>query len=406
MIAATRPDHRSGKLLAVSADGQIQSLERPGIASLFAPGDLVVANDAATIPGSLHGTHERTASPIEVRLAAFVDADDLTRFIAVAFGEGDHRTPTEDRSPPPTLAAGDRLVLGPLVAVVERLTEHPRLLELQFLGGPTQVFAGLSHHGKPIQYAHVPDRLALWDVWTSIAATPFAFEAPSAGYALQWRSLATWRERGIHFATLTHAAGISSTGDPVLDERLPLDEPYVIPEQTAEAIASAKARGGSVIAIGTTVARALESAAHLDGTVRVGSGVATGRIGPRTRIRVVDTILTGVHEPGESHFELLRAFTSDATLHHMHNVATKHHYRTHEFGDSMLIERRDPHLEPLSTEHPSPARSQLPATAAAACCWSSQSVRGLKDWRHGQPGRARPGLGQIRGPRTIPVVIG
>lgn len=339
MIAATRPDRATGKLLAVSADGEIQSLERSDIASLFEPGDLVVANDAATIPGSLHGTHEPTASPIEIRLAAFVDADDLTRFIGVAFGAGDHRTLTEDRPPPPALAMGDRLLLGPVVAVVKRSLEHPRMVELQFLGEPREVVAGLAHHGRPIQYAHVPDRLALWDVWTNVAARPFAFEAPSAGFALNWRSLARWQERGVHFATLTHAAGISSTGDPELDQRLPLDEPYEIPERTAEAIAATRARGGTVIAIGTTVARALESAAGLDGTVRAGRGIATGRIGPRTRIQVVDTILSGVHEPGESHFELLRAFTSDAVLHHTHAVATKHHYRTHEFGDSMLIER-------------------------------------------------------------------
>jgi S-adenosylmethionine:tRNA ribosyltransferase-isomerase len=354
MMAATGPDHGSGKLLAVSADGQIQSLDRTDIASLFTPGDLVVANDAATIPGSLHGIHQPTASPIEIRLAAFANADDLTRFIAVAFGAGDHRTLTENRPPPPTLTVGDRLVIGPLVAVVERLVDHPRLVELQFLGGPTRVLAGLAHHGKPIQYAHVPDRLALWDVWTNIAATPFAFEPPSAGFALDWRSLATWQKRGIQFATLTHGAGISSTGDPVLDERLPFDEPYMIPEHTGEAIASTRSRGGSVIAIGTTVARALESAARLDGTVRVGSGVATGRIGPRTPIQVVDTILSGVHEPGESHFELLRAFTSDATLHHIHDVATKRHYRTHEFGDSVLIERRNLREAPPTTEATAP----------------------------------------------------
>lgn len=358
MIAAPRREHDSAKLLTVSVDGRIQSLERSDIASLFTPGDLVVANDAATIPGSLHGTHEPTKSPIEIRLAAFVDADDLTRFIAVAFGAGDHRTTTEDRSPPPTLRAGDRLVLGPLVAVVERLEQHPRLVEIQLLGGPTEVLAGLAHHGKPIQYAHVPNRLALWDVWTTVAATPFAFEPPSAGFALDWGLLATWHERGIRFATLTHAAGISSTGDSVLDERLPLDEPYVIPAKTAQAIASTKARGGSVIAIGTTVVRALESAASPDGTVSVGSGIATGRIGPRTPIRVVDTILSGVHEPGESHFELLRAFTSDGTLHHMHNAATKGHYRTHEFGDFTLIEHQG---RPLSNRQTHPP-SQLPAS--------------------------------------------
>ncbi|MGI9594819.1 MAG: S-adenosylmethionine:tRNA ribosyltransferase-isomerase [Acidimicrobiales bacterium] len=124
------------------------------------------------------------------------------------------------------------------------------------------------------------------------------------------------------------------------------------------------------MAIGTTVVRALESAAHVDGTVRVGSGVATGRIGPHTRLQVVDAILSGVHEPAESHFELLRAFTSDATLHHMHDLATKHHYRTHEFGDAMLIERDDRRRKPrptghTSTDHTSTERSQLPGRVAA-----------------------------------------
>ncbi len=350
MIAASSPNRRAGKLLAVSADGRIQHVARSNIASLFSPRDLVVANDAATIPSSLHGRHEPTASPIEIRLAGFVNPDDRTRYLAVAFGAGDHRTVTEDRPPPPPLTAGDRLILGPVVAVVERLIGHPRLLQVQFLGSPVQVLAGLARHGKPTQYAHVPDRLALWDVWTNIASIPFAFEAPSAGFALDWRSLTTWQERGIQFATLTHAAGISSTGDPVLDERLPFDEPYVIPDRTAEAIANTKRRGGAVIAIGTTVTRALESAARSDGTVRNGIGVATGRIGPSTPIQVVDMILSGVHEPGESHFELLRAFTSDSTLHRLHNAATNEQLQTHEFGDSLLIERRDRRPVPSSAD--------------------------------------------------------
>ncbi len=99
-------------------------------------------------------------------------------------------------------------------------------------------------------------------MWTSIAANPVAFEAPSAGFALDWRTLQAWRERGVGFATLTHAAGISSTGDPVLDLQLPFDEPYRIPAGTAAAIAKAKTEGGRIIAIGTTVVRALEAAAN------------------------------------------------------------------------------------------------------------------------------------------------
>ena len=341
MIAAHHPDRTSRKLLVVDADGGIQHLCRADLATLFWSGDLVVANDAATLPASLRGEHERTGDPVEIRLAAFVSAGDPTRFLAIAFGAGDHHTLTEDRAMPPALWPGDRLLLGPLVAVVERLVDHPRLLVLRFQGDTPEIFAGLARHGQPIQYAHVPALLALWDVWTNLAAEPFAFEAPSAGFALDWQTLTTWQRRGIELATLTHAAGISSTGDPDLDRRLPFDEPYIIPENTASAIGRTKARGGRVIAIGTTVVRALESAATADGTVHAGTGVARGRIGPETRLRVTDMVLTGMHEPGESHFELLRAFADDPVLHRVHRTATERRYRTHEFGDSLLIERRD-----------------------------------------------------------------
>jgi S-adenosylmethionine:tRNA ribosyltransferase-isomerase len=109
---------------------------------------------------------------------------------------------------------------------------------------------------------------------------------------------------------------------------------------TALAIKQAKLKGGRIVAIGTTVVRALESAANADGSVRAGEVVATGRIVRETRLHVVDAILTGVHEPGESHFELLRAFASDAVLDQISAALVEHGYRAHEFGDSMLIERQ------------------------------------------------------------------
>lgn len=346
MIAANRPSRKSRKLMVVTSDGHIEDRDRLEIGQLFRPGDLVVANDAATLPASLRGSHELTGEPIEIRLAGFLPTDEptvghLTRFVAVVFGEGDYQMRTEDRPVPPPLAPGDRLLLGPLIALVERLLDHPRLIAVHFVGEPARVTAGLAKHGRPIQYSHVPEGLELWDVWTNLAAEPFAFEAPSAGFALSWNALSTWKRRGIEFATLTHAAGISSTGDPKLDERLPFDEPYIIPATTADSIAAARERGGAVIAIGTTVARALESAAAGDGSVRAGKGTARGRIGADTTLQVVDTILTGVHQPGESHFELLRAFADDSVLQRIHEAATERHYRTHEFGDSLLIQRRD-----------------------------------------------------------------
>jgi S-adenosylmethionine:tRNA ribosyltransferase-isomerase len=353
MIAADRLDRRSAKLLAVEAVGSMRHLPRTHLASLFSPGDLVIANDAATLPASLPGMHGPSGDLIEVRLAAWVSVRNPTRFVAIAFGAGDYHTRTEDRAPPPPMSPGDRLLLGSLVAMVERFLDHPRLFVLHFLSDRRAILSGLARSGRPIQYAHVAGPLALWDIWTTIAADPIAFEPPSAGYGLDWRTLAAWRQRGIGFATLTHAAGLSSTGDPVLDQRLPFDEPYRIPERTAAAIRSAQSAGGRIVAVGTTVVRALEAAADTDGGVRAGDGVASGRIGRSTRLRVVDAILTGVHQPGESHFELLRAFADDAVLDRALAALVKHGYRTHEFGDSMLIERRPEsnHPEDHLTSH-------------------------------------------------------
>src|SRR5262249_33332148 len=157
-----------------------------------------------------------------LRLAGWVSLHDPTRFDAIAFGAGDHHTRTEDRPPAPPLASGDRIDLGPLTAVVEPTRHrHPRLFRVRFPGAPADVLAGLARHGRPIQYAHRPEQLALWDTWTRIAADPIALEPPSAGFALDWHILARWRQRDIGFATLTHAAGISSTGDAELDAALP-----------------------------------------------------------------------------------------------------------------------------------------------------------------------------------------
>ncbi len=153
--------------------------------------------------------------------------------------------------------------------------------------------------------------------------------------------------KGIQFATITHAAGISSTGDAKLDLRLPFDEPYDVPETTAAAIRQTQARRGRVIAVGTTVVRALEHAAR-DGEVRSGDGIATQRVGAGTRLRLVNAILSGTHETWTSHYELLRAFTFDTTLRRAANELEAAGYRTHEFGDSVLIEQMAP--EDLSVE--------------------------------------------------------
>lgn len=343
MIAADRPVQRrpDAKLLVISAGGYLRHVPRHTFVDFLRPGDLVIANDAATLPASLHGQHLRSGGAIEVRLAgrASLVSDDVSHFSAVLFGAGDYRTLTKLRPLPPPVIPGDRLALGPLSATVVDLLGHPRLVSLFFDGSPDAIWAGIACHGRPIQYAHVATPLALWDMWTAIAGPPVAFEPPSAGFALDWRSLMVLRARGVRFTAITHAAGISSTGDVELDRRLPFDEPYDIPLATAHAIASTQARGGRIVAIGTTVVRAVEHAAMRDGVVRAGPDLATQRINATSRLAVVDAIVSGVHEPGTSHYELLRAFVDDATLHRADEELSAHRYRTHEFGDSMLIER-------------------------------------------------------------------
>ena len=341
MIAAQAAVQRppDAKLLVVDSHRNLIHVPRSAFVDFLCPDDVVIANDAATLPASLSGIHQQTGKPIEVRLAGrpSLDPMDVKRFSAVVFGEGDFHTRTEDRPLPPVLKVGDTLLLGPLRARIEGLLDHPRLASILFSGTPDEIWAGLARHGRPIQYSHVQTSLELWDVWTKVAGPPVAFEPPSAGFVLDWQILSAIREHQATFATITHAAGISSTGDEDLDRLLPFDEPYRIPAATAKAVAVARERGGRVIAVGTTVVRALEDAATEEGQLRIGEGVAKERIGPTTRLRVVDAILSGTHEPGTSHYEVLRAFIEDSTLEHATEELDAKGYRTHEFGDSVLI---------------------------------------------------------------------
>jgi S-adenosylmethionine:tRNA ribosyltransferase-isomerase len=340
MIAATMPIQRprDAKLLVVDAAGQISHHPRSALATVLVPGDLVVANDAATLPASLFGIHVPTGCPIEIRLAtrATLAVND-GRFTAVVFGAGDFRTRTEDRALPPHLAPGDSLQLGPLRATVLRLLDHPRLVSLRLEGSAREILDGLARHGRPIQYAHLRAPLAMWDTWTPIAGLPLAFEPPSASFVLNRRMLAALKARGVRFATLTHAAGISSTGDPRLDARLPFDEPYRISPLTAALINDSRSRGARVVAVGTTVVRALEDAGG-EGVVRPGEGLATQTIGAGTSLTIVDALVSGAHERGTSHFELLRAFLDDGTLAEIDAELEACGYRTHEFGDSVFVE--------------------------------------------------------------------
>jgi S-adenosylmethionine:tRNA ribosyltransferase-isomerase len=219
--------------------------------------------------------------------------------------------------------------------------ESPRLLDVRFDRAGGRLLQALYAHGRPVQYAYLPRPLAIADFQTPFASRPWAAEMPSAGHVLTASRVRALRAAGIAVVPLTHAAGLSSTGEAALDARLPLPEAYEIPEETAAAVSSTRASGGSVVAAGTTVVRALESA-WVDGAVRPGAGVANLRLDSAHVLRAVDAILTGMHEPGSSHFALLTAFATAPVLEAAHRVAEEAGYRAHEFGDSMLVRAARP----------------------------------------------------------------
>ena len=331
-----REHPEANKLLHISpATGRITDRRVEHLPELLRAGDLLVVNDAATLPASLQGRTEDGA-PIELRLLA---REEKGTWTAVLFGAGDWRMRTEDRPAPPTLPVGTRLLLGSLTArVVEVLPPSPRLLRVDFDAQGAALWAGLYRSGRPVQYSYLTGPLALWHIQTSYAARPWAAEPPSAGLPLTWTLLLELRRRGVRFASLTHAAGLSSTGDAVLDASLPRPERFDIPASTVEAIQATRGAGGRVVAVGTTVVRALEGrAASSNGILTPGEGVTDLLLGPGFVPRVVNGLLTGVHEPTTSHATLLQAFAPLPLIHEAARMAEKLGYLGHEFGDSCLV---------------------------------------------------------------------
>lgn len=340
MRPATRPREEplDERLLVLDpGSGRLEDRRVRDLPDVLRPGDLLVVNDAATLPASLHGATS-AGEPIEARLAGPGDSDGA--WTAVLFGRGDWRTRTEDRPAPPAVRPGDVLLFGgELTGNVRRVSPvSPRLVELVFEPGGDAFWGALYRSAKPVQYSHLESPLALWDVQTSYGARPWAVEAPSAGRPLRWELLGALGERGVALASVTHAAGLSSTGDPAVDSLLPFPERFDVPRATVEAVRDTRAKGGRVVAVGTSVVRALEGSASANGgELRSGAGVTDLRVGKGSRLRVADGLLTGLHEPGTSHFDMLKAFAPDVLLATAYRHVEAAGYLGHEFGDAMLI---------------------------------------------------------------------
>lgn len=307
---------------------------------LLEAGDVVVLNDSATLPASLHG-RTREGAPLELRLFGPVPG---SPWRAVLFGAGDWRQDTDLRPPPPVVRPGERLSLaGGLDATVAGVdARHPRLLEVRFDLGGDALLAALYAHAQPVRYRYLAAATAIGDHQTTYAGRPWSVELPSAGRPLSPALLTRLRARGVAVVALTHGAGLSATGDPELDAVLPLPERSHLPAETVAAVVRARAGGHRVLAVGTSVVRALEGRVAEAGELLPGEAVTAHILGPGVPLRVVDGVLAGLHEPGESHYRLLQAFVPEERLRAATVEAAALGYLNHEFGDSSLTWRHRP----------------------------------------------------------------
>ncbi|MBX7079620.1 MAG: S-adenosylmethionine:tRNA ribosyltransferase-isomerase [Nannocystaceae bacterium] len=342
-MKARATPHKGGdrqRLLVIDPAGDAIVERTVGaLPQLLRAGDRVVVNDAATMPASLAVRAASRDARLELR---FAGPPTHGRWPAVLMGPGDWHTDTDRREPPPVLLVGDALAIegGGRLEVVAVDPYAPRLLEVAFDRDQAQAWALLLRHGRPVQYAYLDRDVELAEVQTSYAGRPWSVEMPSAGRPLTIATLLALRAAGIGVSRLTHAAGLSATGDASLDRRLPLPERYALPQTTVDEIARSRDAGGRIVAVGTSVVRALEGNARAHGgRLRAGEFVTDHRLGPGVTLLQVDGVLSGVHEPGSSHHALLSAFAPATLLERAHAYALSHELAIHEFGDSTLVLR-------------------------------------------------------------------
>jgi len=284
-------------------------------------GDLLVVNTSATL-----------AAALDVRLGG--EAVQLWLSTPAADGAWVVELRTRDRRRYPRQPIGARLDLpnGAHAELVERFAGSDRLVVARFdLGGPLEEY--LRRHGQPIRYDYVPERWPVDAYQTVFGREPGSAEMPSAGRPFTAELVLELLGRGLLFAPVVLHTGVSSPerGEPPYPER------FRVPAATAMLVGAVHGWGGRVIAVGTTVVRALETVAADDGTVASGEGWTSLVVTPERGLRTVDGLLTGWHERDSSHLRLLEAAAGAELLDRSYRAALEHRYLWHEFGDLHLI---------------------------------------------------------------------
>jgi S-adenosylmethionine:tRNA ribosyltransferase-isomerase len=331
------PEARAGTRDAValmvsrSAAGTVSHHAFTDLPALLLPGDLMLVNTSGTLPAAVAvrgdlAVHFSTAMP---------DGDWLVELRA---GHGGSTVPSGRG------AAGQRLDLpgGAELRLTARFTDRLWRARLS-----TAVVPYLLKYGAPIRYSYVDSSWPARAYQTVFASEPGSAEMPSASRPFTPEIVTRLVARGVTLAPLILHTGVSS----LEGDEDPYPEYYEVPPMTARLVNLTRRSGGRVIAAGTTVVRALESAAlqpgapETRGSQRAGhAGVVAAAAGwtehvvtPGTGVRVVDGLLTGLHEPRSSHLKMLAAFAGDELLTRCYAAALDHGYLWHEFGDVHLL---------------------------------------------------------------------
>ena len=332
---------RDGVRLMVSriAAGDITHTGFTHLPDFLKRGDVLVINTSKTINAAFEATRQSRDGSV---------SDVMLHLSTRLFGRGEpwvvevrHRSPTAtdpllDAEPDEIL----RLPAGATARLVApynpgRPPTNPGRVRLWIaeLWLPESALAYADRYGSPIRYSYVPKAWPLEYYQTVFADEPGSAEMPSAGRALTGELLDELGRKGVRIAPLVLHTGVSSldTDEPPYPER------YHISYATALAVNAAHRLGGRVVAVGTTVVRALETAVGKDGFVRAGGGWTDLVITPERGIRMVDAMLTGLHGPKASHLSMLEALAGREHLAHAYDALLRGRYLWHEFGDMHLI---------------------------------------------------------------------
>jgi S-adenosylmethionine:tRNA ribosyltransferase-isomerase len=327
---ATAPPEHAGlardevRLLVAQPQG-IDHRQFRGLPGVLTPGDLVVVNTSGTLPARLVALRaDGRAAPLHVS----TPLDD--GIWVVELRRPDNSGP-DRRVEPGTrldLPGGVRLTLlhgypRPGATRLWRARAEPA----------TDLVPYLLRHGQPIRYGYLHGAFPLDDYQNVYAAEPGSAEMPSAGRPFTTDLVTRLAARGIPVVPIVLHTGVSS---PEAHEP-PYPERFDVPEVTARLVTSTREAGRRVVAVGTTVTRALETAADDAGAVRATAGWTDLVLGPDRPARVVTGLITGLHAPEASHLRLLEAVAGSELVRAAYRAALAEHYLWHEFGDSMLF---------------------------------------------------------------------